>query len=201
MSESMQHLRQPILLASKSPRRRQLLEAAGFPYEILSLDTPEDYPDHLSAREVAPYLAEKKAAAAIGHLHDGQILLCADSVVILHNKVYEKAANYDEAYAMLSDLSGQVHEVVTGVCLQTPSQKRVFSGHSFVHLAELSHAEKNYYIHNYQPYDKAGAYGIQDWIGWCKVTRIEGSYSNIMGLPMELVYAEIAAICPPESLF
>lgn len=201
MSEPMQHLHQTILLASKSPRRRQLLEAAGFPYETLTLDTPETYPDHLPASAIAPYLAEKKAAAALGYLQPGQILLCADSVVILHNKVYEKAANYDEAYAMLSALSGQVHEVVTGVCLQTDRQKRVFSGHSFVHLAELSHAEKDYYINNYHPYDKAGAYGIQDWIGWCKVTRIEGSYSNIMGLPMELVYAEIAAICRPDSLF
>jgi len=201
MSDNLSPLQHPILLGSKSPRRRQLLEAAGFNYEVITLDVPETYPNDLPAAAVAPYLAEKKAAAAMQYLQPGKILLCADSVVILNGKVYEKAATYAEAYAMLSDLSGQVHEVITGVCLCTIHQKKVFSGRSLVHFAELSHEEKDYYITHYQPFDKAGAYGIQDWIGWCKVKRIEGSYSNIMGLPMELVYNEIAAISRPEYLF
>lgn len=184
-------LKKTVILASKSPRRRQLLEAAGFTFEVVHLDIPEDYPANLPANEVAPFLAQKKAAGAKAFLQKDKVLLCADSVVILEGKVYEKAADYQEAYAMLSELSGKVHEVITGVCLKTPEREKVFAGHSLVHFSELSHEEKDYYIRNYHPFDKAGSYGIQDWLGWCKVKKIEGSYSNIMGLPMELVYKEI----------
>lgn len=184
----------PILLASKSPRRKQLLEAAGFSYQTIALDVPEDYPSSLSPEEVAPYLAKKKGDGANAFLEEGKVLLTADSVVILNGSVYEKPATYEEAYRMLSDLSGNVHEVITGVCLKTPFREKVFAGHSLVYFSQLSHEEKDYYINNYHPFDKAGSYGIQDWIGLCKVSKIEGSYSNIMGLPMELVYREMQDI-------
>lgn len=167
------------------------MDAAGFTFQTIVLDVPEDYPPNLSPEEVAPYLARKKADGANAFLEESKVLLTADSVVILNGKVYEKPANYDEAYLMLSDLSGKVHEVITGVCLKTPLREKVFAGYSLVHFGKLSHEEKDYYIKTYEPFDKAGSYGIQDWIGLCKVQKIEGSYSNIMGLPMELVYSEI----------
>ena len=195
----MKVLQQKIILASKSPRRRQLLEQAGFHFEVKTQDTPEDYPDTLPAEQVAPYLAEKKAAAAAGLIGEGEVLLTADSVVILNGKIYEKPQDRADAQRILRELSGQKHRVVTGVCLMNEVGKRVFSGVSDVQFDVLTDEEINHYIDTYQPYDKAGSYAIQEWIGLCKISKIEGTYANVMGLPVDLVYRELQALLDPEK--
>ena len=195
----MKVLQQKIILASKSPRRRQLLEQAGFHFEVKTQDTPEDYPDTLPAEQVAPYLAEKKAAAAAGLIGEGEVLLTADSVVILNGKIYEKPQDRADAQRILRELSGQKHRVVTGVCLMNEVDKRVFSGVSDVQFDVLTDEEINHYIDTYQPYDKAGSYAIQEWIGLCKISKIEGTYANIMGLPVDLVYRELQALLDLEK--
>lgn len=188
----MEILKRKIILASKSPRRSQLLGQAGFHFTVRTREVEEDYPEELPAVDVAPFLAEKKATACSDFLEtEEDILLASDSVVILDNKIYGKPTDRDDAKRILSELSGRVHEVITGICLLSKSKKRVFHAVSRVHFIPLSEAEIDYYIDEYQPYDKAGAYAIQEWIGLCKISKIEGTYTNIMGLPMEAVYREL----------
>jgi len=184
-------LQKKIILASKSPRRRQLLEQAGFRFEVKTQDTPEDYPPDLPAEEVALYLAQKKGRAAKGLRQSDEVLLTADSVVILDGKIYEKPKDREDARRILKQLSGRKHRVITGVCLSDDKQESVFAGQSDVQFEPLSEAEIDYYIERFQPYDKAGAYAIQEWIGLCKISKIEGTYANIMGLPVDLVYQEM----------
>ncbi|WP_425421895.1 Maf family protein [Phaeodactylibacter xiamenensis] len=187
----MQTLELPIILVSKSPRRRQLLEQAGFPFTIKPQDVPEDYPDEMPVEEVAPFLAQKKVRASMHALEGNGVLLGADSVVILDGVIYEKPKDRADAQRILRELSGREHTVITGVCLANAKQERVFSGVSRVHFDKLSDEEIDFYIDKYQPYDKAGAYAIQEWIGLCKINKIEGTYANIMGLPVDLVYQEL----------
>ncbi len=188
----MEILKKKIILASKSPRRSHLLREAGFDFEIKTLDVDESYPDDLPADEVAPYLAEKKALACAGYLsHEDEILLSADSVVILDDVIYGKPVDYEDGVRILRNLSGRVHRVITGVCLLSKTKKRIFSDVAHVHFKPLSDEEIRYYLDHYAPFDKAGAYAIQEWIGLCKIAKIEGTYSNIMGLPMEKVYEEL----------
>lgn len=183
-----------IILASKSPRRSLLLNQAGFSFEIKTKDVEESYPDNLPALDVAPFLAEKKANACMDFLTaENEILLTADSVVILDNIIYGKPEDYEDAKRILSNLSGRIHEVVTGVCLASLNKKKVFASVSKVHFNTLTNEEIEYYIEKEKPYDKAGSYAIQEWIGLCKISKIDGTYSNIMGLPMEAVYKELIA--------
>ncbi len=183
-----------IILASKSPRRSQLLAQAGFKFEIKTKEVAEDFPSEMPADEVASYLADKKAMACADFLQsDDEILLSADSVVILDEKIYGKPVDFEDAVQILTELSGRVHRVITGVCLLSKSKKRVFYEVAHVHFKDLSREEIEYYIENYQPYDKAGAYAVQEWIGLCKVSKIEGTFTNIMGLPMESVFRELEA--------
>ncbi len=182
-----------LILASKSPRRKQLLEMAGIPFTIRTKEVEEDYPADLAVLEVAPFLAQKKARACREFIEDNEILLSADSVVIQAELIYGKPIDRADAKRILSILSGQMHTVVTGVCLLSKEKERIFAGHSKVYFDELSEAEIDYYIDTYQPYDKAGAYAIQEWIGLCKINKIEGTYANIMGLPVDLVYKELQA--------
>jgi septum formation protein len=182
----------PIILASQSPRRSQLLSQAGFQFEVSPLDIEETYPDTLPKIDVAPYLAEKKAIAALEQFkHSPAIILTADSIVLLNDVIYGKPKDAEDARYILSQLSGQVHTVITGVCLAQAHKRKVFSGISKVHFESLTAEEIDFYVTNYKPFDKAGAYAIQEWIGLCKVKKIEGTYANIMGLPMELVYREL----------
>jgi septum formation protein len=182
-----------LILASKSPRRSQLLQQAGIPFRVATIDVEEIYPDDLPVLEVAPYLAELKARGATELLTaENQIVLTADSVVILDGKIYGKPKNRAEAIEVISKLSGKKHTVVTGVCLKSLAKEVVFHGISDVYFLEISREEIEYYVDKYEPYDKAGAYAIQEWIGLCKIARIDGTYPNIMGLPTELVYAELA---------
>ena len=181
----------PIILASKSPRRSQLLREAGFDFTVQTFDVDESFSPDMLCEEVAPWLAQKKAQAAAHLIQDKEIVLSADSVVILDNTIYNKPADEAEAFSMLRDLSGRQHLVVTGVCLLSKEREIVTAGHTKVWFAPLSDEEIRYYIHNWQPYDKAGSYGAQDWIGHCKITRIEGTFQNVMGLPVDLVYAAL----------
>jgi septum formation protein len=187
----MKILELPIILVSKSPRRRQLLEQAGFQFVIKPQDVPEDYPSDLPVEDVAPYLAQKKVRASMHALEGKGILLGADSVVILDGDIYEKPTDRADAQRILRQLSGRKHTVITGVCLANDRQERVFSGKSCVHFDKLSNEEIDYYVDSCGPYDKAGAYAIQEWIGLCKINKIEGTYANIMGLPVDLVYQEL----------
>ena len=181
----------PILLASQSPRRRQLLEAAGFTVTVRVAAVEEDFPPGMPAEEVAAYLAEKKAEAARSFLNEGAVLLAADSIVVLDGVIFGKPADADEARRILLRLSGRTHEVITGVCLLRAGKKRVFSVSTQVSMAPLDEAEIDYYIRRDRPFDKAGAYAIQEWIGLCKIEQIEGNYSNVVGLPVERVYREL----------
>ncbi len=177
-----------LILASKSPRRKELLERSNIPFTIRTLEVEEIYPESLPKAEVAEYLAILKAEAARSNLADDEILLGADSIVILNDTVFGKPKDTEDARHILRQLSGQVHQVITGVCLLSKTKKVSFSAVSKVWMEELSDAEIEYYIETFQPFDKAGAYAIQEWIGLCKISKIEGTYSNIMGLPTEMVY-------------
>lgn len=181
-----------LILASQSPRRRQLLQDAGILFEIRAQEIDESWPPELPLEEVAPFLAKKKAEAMRHTLCTGEILLTADSVVILEDKIYNKPENYDDACRMIGELSGKMHRVITGVCLLSTEKEEVFAEVSNVYFAELSEEEIRHYVTQYRPYDKAGAYAVQEWIGLCKITRIEGDFYNIMGLPVQAVYKRLA---------
>ncbi len=180
-----------LILGSKSPRRSQLLTEAGFVFEVRWQDIDESFDSGMPIFEVAEDLAIKKALALKNTLESNEILLTADSVVILNNKIYNKPLDYYEAVQILSELSGKIHIVATGVCLMSLDLTKSFTVQTSVTFEPLSSSEIDYYLHEFKPYDKAGAYGIQDWIGLCKVSRIEGSYSNVMGLPMKEVYTAL----------
>ena len=180
-----------LILASKSPRRKQLLEMAGIPFTIQTKEVEEDYPADLPVMEVAPFLARKKARACADFIKDEAIVLSADSVVIQGQTIYGKPVDKKDAQRILRSLSGQMHTVVTGVCLLSKEKEKVFAGHSKVYFDKLTEEEIEFYIDNYQPFDKAGAYAIQEWIGLCKINKIEGTYANIMGLPVDMVYKEL----------
>jgi len=177
-----------ILLASKSPRRSSLLKKAGFDFEIKTLEVEESYPADLPVEEVPEYLAIKKAKGNESLLANGQIMITADTIVIFESEIFGKPTDATDAYSMLGRLSGSLHTVITGVCILSAAKQVSFSDTAYVTLASLSKAEIKYYVDTYQPFDKAGSYAIQEWIGICKIDKIEGSYSNIMGLPMQKLY-------------
>lgn len=181
-----------IVLASKSPRRAQLLRDAGFNFRIHQMDVNEDFSSDMPVAEVAAYLADKKAAAAdLDIMNDNEILLTADSVVVINNQILNKPGSKEEAFEMLQLLSDKTHIVYTGVCLRNMDKKVVFSNQTNVTFGTLSDHEINYYIEQYNPMDKAGSYGIQEWIGFCKIRKIEGEYANVMGLPVYAIYEEL----------
>ncbi|MAT53741.1 MAG: septum formation protein Maf [Saprospirales bacterium] len=185
-------LKKKIILASKSPRRHQLMREAGFHFEVKTREVDESFPDDMPLEEVAPWLAEKKALACADFLEtDEDILLTSDCVVIVDGQILNKPEDKEDARRMLSMLSDNMHTVVTGVCLLSKKKKRVFARSADVFFHPLTSEEIDFYIDNYQPYDKAGSYAIQEWIGLCKIKRIDGTYATIMGLPMDAVYEEL----------
>ncbi len=179
-----------LLLASQSPRRQQLLHDAGFDFEVVKIDVEEDFPDHLKAEEIPMFLAEKKANGYVGDL-DNAIVITADTTVWVDNKVLNKPADFDEAFAMIKSLSGKAHHVYTGVCLRAAGKQHTFFSDTEVHFASISDEDIAYYINTYKPYDKAGAYGIQEWIGYRFVQKINGDYNNVVGFPLEQFCREI----------
>jgi len=178
-----------ILLGSNSPRRRELLTASGYAIRCMNPGAEESFPDSLSAHDVPAYIANAKAEVLQKDITGDEILITADTIVLCEDKILGKPADRADAAQMLRLLSGKKHEVITGVVFQNRETKLVRSGITGVYFEHFTDEEIYYYIDHYNPLDKAGAYGIQDWAGWCKVARIEGSYTNVMGLPMEIVYA------------
>ncbi|HHB78839.1 MAG TPA: septum formation protein Maf [Saprospiraceae bacterium] len=180
-----------IALASKSPRRQKLLKEAGFQFRVVLPNIEENYPQDLAPELVPSFLSAKKAQGAINLVKDTEITLAADSIVILDKKIYEKPTNRNHAVDILQSLSGKTHQVITGVTLLSQKKEITFSSLTHVSMEPLTLQEINYYIDNFNPFDKAGAYGIQEWIGHCKISKIEGSYLNVMGLPVNLVYKNL----------
>lgn len=177
-----------LVLGSNSPRRKQLLEALGFEFVVRTQDSEEVYPESLPKTAVATYLAEMKAKVLLPTLADNELCITSDTTVVMNNRLLEKAGNEQEARAMLKALSGQTHEVITGVCLQTKRNREVFQDATKVRFRLLEEAEISYYIHKFAPFDKAGAYGIQEWIGMVGIASLQGSYFNVMGLPTEKLF-------------
>lgn len=177
-----------IILGSASPRRAELLEQMGFTYEIRVANTDELYPETLAAEDVAGYISKQKADALLPSLQTDELLICADTVVIIDDIILGKPANKLEAKHMLQRLSGKKHIVMTGVTVASKIKSTTFSDTTFVEFAPLSESEIDFYIEQYQPFDKAGSYGIQEWIGMIGITSIQGSYTNVMGLPTRALY-------------
>jgi septum formation protein len=184
-----------IILASNSPRRRELLAGLGLEFQVRVLpDIDESYPAALPAVETAEYIACKKAKAYLPTMAADELTITADTVVVVADEVLGKPADTAEAHVMLTKLSGRTHQVVTGVCLSTLQRSVSFSVVTDVTFKELTEQEKDYYIQRYKPYDKAGAYGIQEWIGYIGCTGLHGSYYNVMGLPVQRIYTELQAL-------
>lgn len=182
-----------IILGSHSPRRKELLKLLNIPFTSLTLNADESFPAHLYAQEIAEFLAEKKSYAY--SLKENELLITADTIVWINNTVLNKPNNEQEAIQMLKILSNNVHSVYTGICIRTAQHSVIFSDETKVYFKKLSDEEINYYVSNHQPLDKAGAYGVQEWIGAVGIYKIEGSYFNVMGLPIHLLYQHLKFFC------
>ena len=180
-----------IILASQSPRRKQLLEQLGYTFTQKSKDTDESFSKEIPLREVAEHLSVKKAAAFAEEIKHRDLIIASDTIVLIDNEILNKPNTNQETFAMLAKLSGKQHEVITGVCLKSKAKEMSFSVSTTVFFEELKKEEINYYIEKYKPFDKAGAYGIQEWIGLIGVSKIEGSFYNVMGFPTKEAYEAI----------
>jgi septum formation protein len=184
-----------LILGSASPRRQELLKSLGFDFMIKPLNVNEDFPEELKAQEIPLYLAEKKANAYKSIFEESvketEILITADTIVWCDDQALNKPANFIEGKKMLESLSGKMHEVFTGVCLKSGNKQTIFYDSSKVYFKKLKTEEIEYYLTNYSPYDKAGGYGVQDWIGYIGIDKIEGSFYNVMGLPVKQLYEEL----------
>jgi len=177
-----------IILASGSPRRQQFFKDLDLDFEIRLKEIEEIYPENLKAYEITDYLALLKANAFDGEILENEILVTSDTIVWHNNKALGKPKDYDDAFQILKTLSNKTHEVITSVCFKTSKSSHVFHEITKVSFSTLSDESIHYYLKNYQPFDKAGAYGIQEWIGFIGVSKIEGSYANVMGMPTDKVF-------------
>ena len=181
-----------VILASNSPRRKELLSGLGVDYEVKTLpDVDESYPDGLSGEEIAKHIARGKAEAYRSLIQADELVITADTIVWLDGTVMGKPKDEEEAKDMLMRLSGKTHQVITGVCLTTASTQKTFATVTDVTFATLTDEEVDYYVTRYQPMDKAGSYGVQEWIGFVGVENLSGSYFNVMGLPIQRLYTEL----------
>ena len=180
-----------IIVASRSPRRQELLRDLGLRFEVVVRDWSEEFPPYMNAEEAALHVAVKKAETFRSEITGDDIVITADTIVWCNNRFLGKPADKEDAREILREISGNTHYVVTGVCLLSATRQTSFFSSTKVTFSDLSDEEIEYYILNYNPFDKAGAYGIQEWIGLAACTRIEGSYFNVMGLPVEQVYHEL----------
>lgn len=183
-----------IILASGSPRRQEFLRELKIPFSIQLKNTDETYPNHLQSSDIAEYLAKLKAEPFIDELKSNDILITADTIVWLDGKSLAKAANHQEAVEMLEELSGKTHEVISACCITTKEFQKVFHEITKVKFKELSKEEIEFYVTNYQPFDKAGSYGIQEWIGYIGIEKIEGSFFNVMGFPIYKFYKTLSEL-------
>ena len=181
-----------IILASNSPRRKELLRGLDIAFDVhVQPDIAETYPESAAPADVAGYISREKANAYKDTITEHELIITADTVVIVGNEILGKPANNDEAKEMLRKISGRKHQVVTGVCLTTTEKQHCFSVSTDVTFKNLTEKEIEYYVETYSPLDKAGAYGIQEWIGYVGVTALEGSYFNVMGLPVQRIWEEL----------
>ena len=188
----MKDLKYKLILASNSPRRKELLAGLGVPFEVRVLqDIDEHYPENLPVNEVARYIAKEKADAYWRIVAADELIITADTVVIVGDEILGKPVDEADAVRMLKLLSGRTHQVTTGVCLLTAEKERCFDVTTDVTFKALTDEEIHYYVNRYRPFDKAGAYGIQEWIGYIGVTGLNGSYYNVMGLPVQRIYQEL----------
>ena len=184
-----------LILASNSPRRKALLEGLDIDFEVRVIPgIDESYPSETPPHEIPCYLAQKKASAYHASIQADELIITADTIVILDGDILEKPVDKTDAMRMLKRLSGRKHQVITAVALTTADRQKTFSAESFVEFASLTDEEIEYYVDKYKPYDKAGAYGIQEWIGYVGVCGIEGSFYNVMGLPIQRLYQELKTI-------
>ena len=180
------------VLASNSPRRKELLAGLGLDFEVRVIDgIDESYPASLPASQVAQFIAEKKAQAYRASMAPDELIITADTVVIVGSDILGKPKDEADAVRMLREISGRTHQVTTGVCLTTATRQRSVSVTTDVTFKQLTDAEIQHYVSTYRPFDKAGAYGIQEWIGYIGVTGLNGSYYNVMGLPVQRIYTEL----------
>lgn len=181
-----------IILASNSPRRRELLSGLGIDYEVRIIkDIDESYPETLKGEDIPVFISKSKAEAYLSTLGENEMVITADTIVYTNGKVLGKPADKEDAFSMLKELSGHSHQVITGVCITTRKFQKSFATVTEVTFDSLSDEEINFYIEKYKPFDKAGAYGIQEWIGFIGVSGIKGSYFNVMGLPVQRLYKEL----------
>lgn len=180
-----------LILASKSPRRQFLLKDLGLNFEVHTKEVDESFSDTLQAQDIPLYLCKKKADAFEAELDENTIVITADTIVWINGQVLNKPEDHADAVRMLKLLSGNMHEVYTGVCLRSKNKTKTFHSLTKVYFKKLSDEEIEYYVSNYKPFDKAGAYGAQEWIGYIAVEKIEGSYFNVMGLPLKELYEEL----------
>jgi septum formation protein len=180
-----------IILASGSPRRQQFFKEMDLHYTIRLKEIEEIYPEYLKGAEITNFLAELKASAFENELEENDVLVTSDTIVWLNGKALGKPRDYDDAFKMLQQLANQTHEVITSVCLKSIDKTEVFHCVTKVTFADLSDEAIRYYLDNYQPFDKAGSYGIQDWIGLIGISNIEGSYTNVVGLPTEMLFQKL----------
>jgi septum formation protein len=180
-----------IILASGSPRRQQFLKELEIDFEIRLKEIEEIYPDHLKAEEITNFLAKLKASAFENELQDNEVLITSDTIVWLDNKALGKPIDATHALRMLTEMSGKTHKVITSVCIKSTKKEVVFHDETLVTFTDLSLDEIEFYLKNYKPFDKAGSYGIQEWIGLVAIEKIEGSYANVVGLPTHKLYKEL----------
>jgi septum formation protein len=183
-----------LVLASGSPRRQQFFKELQLDFEIRLKSVEEVYPSHLQAGEISDYLSELKASVFMNHLQDNEILITSDTVVWHKNRSLAKASNSDEAFEMLKTLSNDWHKVITSVSFTTVKDQKTVNHSTSVKFKDLSNEEIRFYVNTFKPFDKAGAYGIQDWIGLIGIEEIKGSYTNVVGLPTHLVYKTLMAM-------
>lgn len=185
------HFPYSIILGSASPRRQELLKSLGFQFEIKPLNVDEDHwPSDLKAQEICLFLAERKASAYSG-LKENELLITSDTIVWCNDKVYNKPVDFEDGSRMLNELKGKKHVVYTAVCLRSLRKTRTFYDASSVYFKDFSQEEIEFYLNNFKPYDKAGAYGVQDWLGYTGIEKIEGSFYNVMGLPVKKLWDEL----------
>ena len=187
-----------LLLASNSPRRKELLTQLGYQFDIVKIDVDESYPSDLKPDEIAEYVSAKKAKAF--DVNENEILLTSDTIVALDQKILLKPKDENEAFEMIKSLSGKVHQVYTAFTLKTVDSEISKTSKTDVEFSEISDEEIKFYIKNYKPFDKAGSYGIQEWLGMTKIKNISGSFYSVMGLPVDLVYEELKKLgCFPKN--
>ena len=180
-----------IILGSSSPRRNELLKSLGFDFIINPSNADENYPLNLKGHEIPVFLAEKKASSFNGVLTETDLLITADTIVWCEGEIFNKPINFEEGKLMLQTLSGKMHEVFTAVCLKSANKQIIFYDATKVYFKKFTNEEIEYYLNKYKPYDKAGSYGVQEWIGYIGIEKIEGSFYNVMGLPVKKLHEEL----------